>query len=365
MTRSVALSLVAMCSLLAGVSPGQDEVVLGKKAPEWLTLLKEAKEVRFRRAALIALEVFGPKVPGVIPGLLEALEKEPEPEIRRDVAQLLGRMGADAKGAVEALGVALKNDKSALVREAAARSLGGKLGPHAHSQVQVLAAALQDPHPGTRVAAVETLKDFGDNARPVLAQLLAILKDNKSDRFTRIYAANIVARFKEDATTSVPVLMATVGDPEALAAVREAAADALGRLGPDAAEAVGLLARVLKDKEASVRRAAAVALGQLGEKSLAAWPAVKEALTDSDKAVRHQAIRLAGSFGGQEKSVVAPLAQAALSDEHTENRLAAIQELGELGPIAAPARPILAKIAHGDVRPTVREAAANALKRVK
>lgn len=362
MTRAIAISLFVLFSLSSQVALGQDEVVLGKKASEWLTLLKESKELRFRRAALIALEVFGPKAPGVMPGLLEALEKEREPEIRRDVAQLIGRMGPDAKGAVQALGEALKNDKANIVREAAARALGGKLSAHSHTQVQVLAAALKDPHAGTRVAAVETLKDLGDKARPVLLQLLAVLTDNKTDRFTRIYAANIVARFPEDAATSVPALLVALGDTEAPVAVRAAAAEALGRL--DAAEAVGALARALQDKQVEVRRAAAVALGKMREKARPAWPAVKAALTDPDKAVRHQAIRLAGSFG-QEKDVVGPLAQAALTDEHTENRLAAIQELGELGPHAAAAVDILSKIAQGDVRPTVREAAEMALKKIK
>src|SRR5262249_2378907 len=99
------------------------DLVLGKKCAEWLTMLKEHKEVKFRRAALIALEVFGPGTPGVLPGLCEALTRDAEPMIRRETALLLGRMGADAKEAVPHLTEAAKKDRDDAVREAAAEAL--------------------------------------------------------------------------------------------------------------------------------------------------------------------------------------------------------------------------------------------------
>src|SRR5581483_9872651 len=118
----------------AALHAGEDEV-LGKKGSEWLKILREHKEVKFRRAAIIALEVIGPRGKGVLAGLYESLEKDSDPEIRREVALLLGRMGPEAKGAVGALGAALKGDKAEVVREAAAQALGGKLAEQAHTQV--------------------------------------------------------------------------------------------------------------------------------------------------------------------------------------------------------------------------------------
>ncbi|MCI0380503.1 MAG: HEAT repeat domain-containing protein, partial [Gemmataceae bacterium] len=112
-----------MCALglllgSSGFTFAQDEEVLGKKRSEWLAILKEHKEVKFRRAAIIALEVIGPRSRGVLEGLFEALDQDADPEVRREAALTLGRMGADAKGAAEALGEALKRDKADVVREA-------------------------------------------------------------------------------------------------------------------------------------------------------------------------------------------------------------------------------------------------------
>src|SRR4051794_36446544 len=102
----VAAIFVALCfSLVLGTAAAaqQEETVLGKKASEWLQILREHKELRFRRASLIALEAIGPQARGVTPALLEALQKDSEPQIRREVAQLLGRMGIEAKGTVPVL----------------------------------------------------------------------------------------------------------------------------------------------------------------------------------------------------------------------------------------------------------------------
>src|SRR5439155_24119736 len=133
---------IVVLSALVLVAPvarsQQEEPVLQKTLSEWLKILRTEKDVKWRRASLIALEVYGPKKAGVVPGLLEALEKDAEPNIRREAASTLGRMGPDAKGAIDALAVALKNDKSDVVREAAARALGGRMATQSHSQVLIL-----------------------------------------------------------------------------------------------------------------------------------------------------------------------------------------------------------------------------------
>src|SRR5262245_4077933 len=158
----------AVCLLLLSplICLAQDDPVLGKKRGEWLEILKTHKETKFRRAALIALEVYGAKSAGVLEGLFLAIEKDGEPEIRREIALILGRMGPDARGAVETLGESLRKDKSEVVREAAALSLG-KIGDSAQTQVVTIAAAMKDAHPGTRAAAAEALKNLGEKAKLV------------------------------------------------------------------------------------------------------------------------------------------------------------------------------------------------------
>ena len=63
--------------------------------------------------------------------------------------------------------------------------------------------------------------------------------------------------------------------------------------------------------------------------------------------------------------MVPALADTAAKDDNTENRLAAIQELGQLGNVAGDAVPTLTRLASNDSRASIREAAEEALKKIK
>jgi hypothetical protein len=342
---------VALLAFLAGFAGAQEEeTVLGKKRSEWLKQLKD-KSAKVRQGSLVVLGVIGPKE-GVVSGILEVLEKDADPVVRQQAVHVLAGMGKDAKGAVEAIGEALKNDKADIVRESAARSLV-KFGDKAETQVLILAGALKDKHAGTRAAAAETLNELGEKARPALPFLLKVLGDKNSDRFTRTYAALILVKFGDETKTILPALTAALADKEAPLKVREAVADALGRLGAAAADSAEALAKILGEKKekAELRRSAATALGKIAATAKTAWPAAKIALTDADNALRYQAIRLAGSLAKDEPAVIGALADAAAKDDNTENRLAAIQELGRLGDLAKEAVPALTRLASGDSAP--------------
>ncbi len=359
----VCLGIVACLTCLIGAQ--EEETVLGKKRSEWLKLLKGSKEAKFRRASLIALEVIGPKAGGVVDGILEG-----------DLGGWPGgvHLGADlSEGDVSRpaqLRLLVKKDKADIVREASARSLG-KLADQAESQVLILAGALADKHAGTRAAAAETLNELGDKARPALPHLLKVLGDKNADRFTRTYAALILVRFDDEFRTIIPALGAVLADKDAPLSVREAAADAMGRLGGGTgAHAAEGLAKILasKTEKAELRRAAAIALGKVGAKVDSSWPAAKIALQDADNSLRYQAIRLAGRLAKEvmnERAAVSALADVAAKDDNTENRLAAIQELGQLGAAAADAVQTLTRLASGDSRASIREAAEDALKKIK
>ena len=61
----------------AAAIPAADDrepTVRGKKAPEWLEMLQKDPNADRRRAAVIALGILGPKVPGVVLGLSDALK---------------------------------------------------------------------------------------------------------------------------------------------------------------------------------------------------------------------------------------------------------------------------------------------------
>ena len=204
MFKRIVISLGLLACITCLIQAQEEDVVLGKKRSEWLKLLKESKNPKARQGSLLALAVIGPKE-GVVNGILEALSKDADANVRREAINVLTGMGKEAKGAVDALGEALQKDKSEIVREAAARSLA-KFGPQAESQVLILASALEDKHAGTRAAAAETLNELGEKARPALPKLLKVLSNKDSDHFTRTYAALILVKISDEPRKLVPAL---------------------------------------------------------------------------------------------------------------------------------------------------------------
>jgi HEAT repeat protein len=93
-------------------------------------------------------------------------------------------------------------------------------------------------------------------------------------------------------------------------------------------------------------------------------PQLIEAVKDHDRFVRAAAVGAIGAFGKE-----SPLAQAALinslNDDVVEVRLAAIEELGRMGPPAKAALPTLREARKNDNRLVVRQAAEEAIKRIE
>jgi len=358
--------LLGLAVLLASATLAPAGDFGGKSAGEWLKLLREDKNPKVRSIAVLALSTIGPKVNGVRAGLIDALREDPEPEIRREVALAIGRLATDISGATEALGDRLVNDKNELVRQAAATALGGKLAEKAEGQVGNLAKALKDKHEGVRRAAAETLKNMGKLAEPAVPALIEAAKDTTAERFTRIYAINVIGQWGQDNKDTGPTLAAVIVDKDAHITVRQAAAEGLGRLGGEYPAGIEALGKALTDGPPELRRSVAITLGQIGKQAGAAWPAIKATLQDKkgDSTTRFALIRAAASVARQHADAVGELVKLAEADESVENRLAAIQELGELGSVATGAAKDLERIATNDARAAIREAAAAAHKKV-
>jgi HEAT repeat protein len=353
---------------LACVTIGEaGDSYLGKTSAEWVKILREDKNPKRRRVSLLALEAIGVKPSGVTASLLDALREDADPEIRQEIALMLGRIGPDAKGAAAALGERLANDKNELVRQAAATALGAKLVKEAAGQVRTLAAALKDKHGGTRRAAAETLKNLGEPAKDAVPEMIVLAKDTSADRFSRVYALQVISLWGQEEKGTGTALVQALGEKNAHPTIRQAAAEGLGRLGGDDPATVAALGTALTSAPPEVRRSTAAALGQLGAKAAPAWPAIKTTLEDrkGDSGTRYPLVRAAAAQAKEHPDAVPVLAKLALDDDAAENRLAAIQELGELGPTAAKATPVLQGIAQGEARARLREAAQAALKKIK
>lgn len=380
MRRSLLLIVLLSLPTSAFAQATVDEVVLEKKKSEWIKMfLSDASTPKQRTLALLALETLGAKCEGVLPVLLEVLKrhkdekgKETNADTRREVALALGRMGEDAKSTIRALALALRKDPSDKVREGAAKALGGAMVPHSRLVVSDLADALKDPHAGTRAAAAETLRELGKDAVSVTASLIECLKpgkDKQADAFMRIYLAQLLGRLDKEGAAAEATLLAILTDKEENAKVREAAAEAIGRLGARLDDPAPALDQAIKDDNAdtAVRLAALVALGKISAEAKVVWSAVKDLFVDkkTDSILRAQAVRLAGPLGKDEPAVIAQLQIVCLKDDNIEVRLAAIQELGVLGPLAKDAEKTLQTLYDTDNRASIREAAAAALKKVR
>src|SRR5436309_7419196 len=95
--------------------------------------------------------------------------KNKDPDVRRNAAQQLSEMGADAKPALSSLIEAVKSDKDIFVRRFAAKAIGG-IGPDAKSAVPALTTAMHDGIKEDKLelsdAAVEALGHLGSSAVP-------------------------------------------------------------------------------------------------------------------------------------------------------------------------------------------------------
>ena len=387
--RHAMLSVGACLALLivSGTARPQDDTdrtVRGKKASEWLQILRTDKNPRNRRAALIALEMAGPQTRKIFDTIGAALREDKEFVIRQAAALTLGRLGTKALdertlvnipvgAAVEALAYAVKKDKMAAVREASATSLArmARAAPNAPALLKdtarVLAAALKDESPDVRVAAADALGALGVEARDAVSDLTQAVRDNKGKEGirVRIYLVSALGRIGKTASQAVGVLVdqaleAAPADtpPEVHAELRRTAVTALGLIGNP--EALPHLAKILEDamtirevrikdekgervlrqvKDLQMSRVAMTAIGRFGFERKSILPTLLKALSiQQDQFVRCQAIHALGQLGkelgpdlGGQRKTVLPALRNGISDKINDVRLASILAFGEMG----------------------------------
>jgi len=129
-------------------------------------------------------------------------------------------------------------------------------------------------------------------------------------------------------------------------AVRRRAAEQLAAH-PDAGAAVPLV-RACGDADETVREWAVAALEGLGAPEAADAAALAQLLRGGHCHVRYWSATLLGRLGRHAASAVGPLSEATERDSDSAVRQRAAWALGEIGPSAAAARPVLAQAAAGD-----------------
>jgi HEAT repeat protein len=292
---------------LAKGRPFQAEVagVLGQigYAVPLVEALKTAKSERVRAGAARALAVVGPDALDHVPALIAAV-KDPDPHVRHEVVLALGAIGRPAAAAVPAL-IAALDDGDYVVPPGAAIALG-QLGPEAEGASAALCKALASPAPDLRAQAQAALVAIGPGAVPSLREAL------KS------------------------------GDP----VVVTLAARAVGRIGPKARAAVPELARAFNQNNYDVKVATAEALAVLRARSPAAVPALALAVGHGDTGVAAAAAALLRELKAATPAVVAAFVNRletprTAAPESVALHKLVIQALGDIGPAARPAVPVL------------------------
>jgi HEAT repeat protein len=242
------------------------------------------------------------------------------------------------------LALPLVDDSDPRLRQAALWTVGIAYEP---ADLDVLRAALSDPNPEIRRAAVAALPSFEDDPRG-LETAVAAFRD--SDVWVRHHA---VMRYAWAAPASfVDDLIPLVDDPDG--PVRSAIGEALGRLAKDsdrASAATEALVRLLGDPASSVRRSAARGIGYLD----GPLEPLRPLAGDADSLVR---VAVAGAFASRGGPEFLDLLHRLAADEVGEVRWHVALSLAKRQWAAA--RPLLESLA-GDRDPLVREAAVEGL----
>ncbi len=363
-----------------------------KGATNDLAKLVASKEPQIRMQALITLGEIGPDAKSAAPAIIKALGDE-QMSTRYAATFALGKIGAkeaipelskqlDSKdnflkmvsawslakisptdiptvqAAIKMLGAALK-DPDKHVRAAAARGLF-ELNVSREQMLPLISELVEDKDPTVRAHVVDAMASLGEKALPRLIKAL-------SSDDTQGIAVAVIRQLGPKAKDAVPNLIEELKDPDA--AYRRDVCLALAAIGPDAKDAVSALLKTLGDENLSVRHVAIYALGKIGPSASAAVPDLKKYLQSDDQFTRVATVWALVHIQPKDlefRLKAIPLLSEALKNTDREPvRIEIANTLGEIGPPAIIAAPILDGMASNDPSPMVREAAQAALKKIR
>lgn len=367
-------------------------------ATEPLAALAAAGETEERLQAILALAAIGDKAASAAPVLVEVLDSDDE-TLRHAAAFALGNVRATAAdeslrravagsdpflASVAAWALArIHPDDAKLGADAVARlrqDLGSK-NPYARAGA---ASALSDLAPGltsaTRGEIAAALADMLDDADPkagtaagaALVRLggeaVEAVRAKLGSASVRRSAMDVLAAIGPAAKPALPEMIAGLADSEP--EYRAEAALAIAAIGAEAAAAVPALEKNLTDESAApaVRYSAAYALGRIGTAAVAAEADLRALASSTDETMATVAVWAALKVKPEDRSlfeVAVPRLRRALRGEAEMARLEAAAALGDIGPAAEAAVPILELVSEEDQSRAVRAAAAQALAKIR
>lgn len=367
-------------------------------ATEPLATLAATGEPEERLQAFLTLAAIGEKAAAATPVAIKALESD-DNSLRFAAAFALGQMkaanadaalrkaaaGADpflatvaswalarihpddaslSKEAVKRLRERLDDDNPK-ARAAAASGLSDLATLLDAGERQALAREfaplLRDPDPATATSGGAALIRLGPDAVDTLRGLL-------SDPVVRVAALEILAALGDAAAPATDELIGLLGDEDEH--VKGDAAVALGAIGPAAAKAVPSLEKILANGggPSGPRYAAAYALARIGAAAKPALATLRGLVDTDDNVLATVVVWAILKISPEDTSIVEtamPKLRKALRNGDDNVRLEAAVALGEIGPAAAGAVPLLELVEEDDAVKAVRGAAAQALAKIR
>ncbi len=194
---------------------------------------------------------------------------DPDPAVRKEAAQALGRLNTDAADSLPRLAEVMRADTDLAVRAAAADAIG-KMAPASRSVVNDLAAAVHDPEPLVRMNAILALLRLKTEASPAIPDLIAAANDEDNDTNLELFLMTIrqaalrTLGFAAAGTNAAVPTLSDILTRPAADMTRAIAAHGLGLAGPHAHDSAPLIRALLRDPNSDVRYAAEEALARIG-----------------------------------------------------------------------------------------------------
>jgi HEAT repeat protein len=363
-----------------------------------LAQLAAEGEVHEQLQAILALAAIGEKAAAAGPALIAAVQS-PDKSLRFPAAFALGKVrAADADAALEKI-VAGEDEVLAATAAWALAQIHRGEKPFAAAAAARLLKALTATEPAVREGAVAGLSDLSaqldDNEKKKLAATFTglltdadpevgraagaalirlggvcvdTLRGKLADPALRTNILEVLAGIGPAAKPALDDLVKELGDPDAEHASE--AAVAIAAIGPEAVAAVPALQRLVADAKATpgLRYSAAYALGRIGPAAKESAASLRSLTESDDDLMATVAVWAALKVAPDDKTLferAIPLLRRALRAERDMVRLEAAVALGDIGPAAGSAIPILELVAEDDPVKDVRRAAAEAAKKIR
>jgi len=340
---------------------------IGPSALPEVTGALQNPDAKIRVAAVKVLAGTRSPPKDVLPALVRTL-KDPKGAVRCSAVEALGSLGKAAKAALPAVITLAQNDLELEVRYYAIAAVSA-IDSEGTQTIPVSIRALGDKDPNVRGEAARTLGDYGPRAKSAVAALTLGLADKEErarwisadfcmQRAVRYDMAEALGKIGPAAASALPKLrkmLQTDEDGEVHATV----AQAVLRIDPRDKEALPALIKVLQDEDNGTGgpEEALAVLESLGPAAAVAIPAIKKSLGDQDSFVRRAAATALAAVAG--KNAVPVLVEQMKSERRMAEKVRGSQQddgendsvcatiaaaLGNFGPDAAPAVPVLSAI---------------------